>query len=766
MLLEIASVSLIWDKVPEEFKKWLEEQGKKTGQDLGLKLWEKFTFHQAEQDYREKLAKLYGFTRILGNSEPTPLEGIFTDLYILDKPLAMRRYSLDDLRASDEKLYGHNVQRCEGIEVVKQKNNDRLFILGKPGAGKTTFLKYITLQAVKGELLQTPIFVSLYDWSTSNKTLMEFIVEQFAICNLPKADSFIEYLLEKGKAILLLDGLDEVNNEHNQKVIKEVKNFCRKYDKTQCLITCRVASRDDSFIEVQFKYMEVADFTDAQIETFVKKWFAKEPIKCEKFLTEFKQEQYRGLRELASSPLLLGMLCLAFADSMEFTTRRVDIYEDAIDALLRKWDSSRSISRDVIYHGLNHQLKKRLFTNIAYKTFSTNQYLIEEPKLVADLTVCLKQLPNPNNQECDGEVVLKAIEAQHGIFIERAQKIHSFAHLTFQEYFAACAIKGNLNYQKELMKHITDPRWREVFLLTASLLDDADDFFDLFRNAIDNLIESDNQLMGLLNWTNKKALQNNSSYKKSVVRTFYISIDFDSRVACNIKKITKGVACDIFQVYLESESYIFNLTDNIAPAIISSIGLNLGLDLKVGSYDYPPNLRECSNAIELATKLINCKNMGRDYLMAIALRTILRFDDDFGESHKEEMDDGSFVICEYSYEDFVSENHRTTFNFFEDSIQQINKWGFTELAQQLIKLMPLFPSNNASRKQWHDFSIRLRHILQSQCDMGNQWSFTDTQMCLLFNYFDTNKLLLDCLKLATVSDREAIKNSLFLPPNQ
>ena len=33
--------------------------------------------------------------------------------------------------------------------------------------------------------------------------------------------------------------------------------------------------------------------------------------------------------------------------------------------------------------------------------------------------------------------VLKAIEAQHGIFSQRAQRIYSFAHLTFQEYFTA-----------------------------------------------------------------------------------------------------------------------------------------------------------------------------------------------------------------------------------------------------------------------------------------------------------------------------------------
>jgi hypothetical protein len=52
-------------------------------------------------------------------SEPTPLEGIFTDLYILDKPLAMRRFNRDDLLASDEKLYGHNIKHEEGIAVVK-----------------------------------------------------------------------------------------------------------------------------------------------------------------------------------------------------------------------------------------------------------------------------------------------------------------------------------------------------------------------------------------------------------------------------------------------------------------------------------------------------------------------------------------------------------------------------------------------------------------------------------------------------------------------
>ena len=43
----------------------------------------------------------------------------------------------------------------------------------------------------------------------------------------------------------------------------------------------------------------------------------------------------------------------------------------------------------------------------------------------------------------DSEVVLKALEAQHGLLVERARGIYSFSHLTFQEYFTAREVVNN-----------------------------------------------------------------------------------------------------------------------------------------------------------------------------------------------------------------------------------------------------------------------------------------------------------------------------------
>ncbi|MDD5215006.1 MAG: NACHT domain-containing protein [Methylococcales bacterium] len=483
----------LWDKYGDTIVEWLQNKAKEKGSEFAKEHWEKFQWQKAEQRYKEKSLKLYGTTRVLGNPEPTELEGIFTDLYILNKPLAARRYSIDQLHEADNhKLHGEELERHNGVALVQEETSHRLFILGKPGAGKTTFMKYINLQAVQGKIEKTPIFITLREWTDTKKSLMEFITEQFAICSFPDAALFIEYLLEQGNAIVLFDGLDEVNKEHNPRISKEIQNFCKRYDKSQCLITCRIAATDYSFDG--FHYVEVADFTPEQIEVFVSKWFKAEPKKGELFSQELKKAQHRGLCELAQSPLLLGMLCLAFADTMEFPSRRAELYEDAIDALLRKWDTSRSIQRGEIYKNLSHKLKKQLFAAIAHKTFTDNHYLIPEKELSGYLEWGLKKLPQTDTAP-DGKLVLKAIEAQHGIFIERAQKIYSFADLIFQEYFSALYIAEKLDRQKQLLQHMIEPRWREVILLTASLLPDGDDFFSIFQTAIDDLIKNDEQLV-------------------------------------------------------------------------------------------------------------------------------------------------------------------------------------------------------------------------------------------------------------------------------
>jgi predicted NACHT family NTPase len=91
------------------------------------------------------------------------------------------------------------------------------------------------------------------------------------------------------------------------------------------------------------------------------------------------------------------------------------------------------------------------------------EYFIPQQRLVGLIESYLQGVPGI--AEPDGAYVLAAMEAQHGLLVERAKNIHSFSHLTLQEYFTAHYIVANeaRGSLPRLMAHVGDDRWREVF---------------------------------------------------------------------------------------------------------------------------------------------------------------------------------------------------------------------------------------------------------------------------------------------------------------
>jgi len=134
--------------------------------------------------------------------------------------------------------------------------------------------------------------------------------------------------------------------------------------------------------------------------------------------------------------------------------------------MLKKWDETRGIKRDEVYRFFNLCRQKHLLAFVAAITFERGDYFFEKntvQQLIADYLANLRDATSdPVNFESDSEVVLKAIEAQHGLLVKRARGIYSFYHLTFQEYFTAREIVNNSAPQamEKLVRHLTEKRWR------------------------------------------------------------------------------------------------------------------------------------------------------------------------------------------------------------------------------------------------------------------------------------------------------------------
>jgi len=135
---------------------------------------------------------------------------------------------------------------------------------------------------------------------------------------------------------------------------------------------------------------------------------------------------------------------------------------------------------------------------------------------------------DPDALRLDSEVVLKAIEHHHGLLVERARNIYSFSHLTFQEYFTAREIERERQLEI-LVQNIANPRWKEVFYLTAEMLRRSDDFLKLMKSRIDGMLTGDEKLQTFLAWANEKTNSVQFNYKTVAVRAFYAYVEFHAR---------------------------------------------------------------------------------------------------------------------------------------------------------------------------------------------------------------------------------------------
>ena len=439
--------------------------------------WTELKWDDAENIYRQKLLALVRTTKVLGHPTAIEIDKIYTDAYVFDKLSAIRRYS-DSLDEDEIDVHA----RLDDRERVQAKSlilgGKNTFILGRPGAGKTTLLKYLAMSSCKGLIARTPVLVPLKDWSDSALSLMAYVCKQFDICGFPDANLFLEAMFRAGKALVLFDGLDEVNEWHEKRnqVIKEIVNFSDKYSKNQYCLTCRTAATDYSFDS--FQYVEVADFNSAQQEQFASQWYGKSSPTLKRFIDAWRDPRNSGFRDLGRTPLLLTLLCLAFDETHSFPKRQIDLYQEAINALLKKWDASRLIIRDDFYHQLSHGQRVQLLETIAADFYFNSKTVFRRAELA---TVCVKfvnSLPGTDaSSVIDGGEIVRQIEAQHGLIIERAHGLHTFSHLTIQEYFTASFISRNQNsvLQRQIVKSaLHDQKWREVMLYTISLLPQAD----------------------------------------------------------------------------------------------------------------------------------------------------------------------------------------------------------------------------------------------------------------------------------------------------
>ena len=547
--------------------------------------------HKYDKNYRERHGQLKVFC--VGMREPISLDNVYVAVQFLNQHTASRYSSPEDVeqafRERNRRPFDSTSdERQDGTQVANSKQY--LMLLGGPGVGKSTFLRKVGLEALKGkngnfEHKCIPVFLELKRFTEAQIDIETLIAREFEICSYPHPELMTDAALKSGKLLILFDGLDEVPTSNVDNVIRKIADFVDLYSQNRFIASCRIAAYKGGF--TRFTEVEMADFDDPQIQTYIKNWFDSTPDPnlhqldesmqtADRCWTMLNASEHSATKELAQNPLLLTLLCMVYDNSQNFQRNRASLYEDALNIFLREWLAEKRVRRDdSVSQYLDIADEKRMLSEIAAKNFETNRLFFNKDELITQIRKFGEGNAN-TPQTFNAPKILDTILIDQGLFVERVRDSYSFSHLTFQEYLTANYIVRDTRSIKGLTKkHLHNKQWREVFLLTSGLMHEADDLLKAMEVKAAKVIDTPG-LKALFRWAKRITDTTDNQYSGLTKRAFVLDQYFSLWWSNTIEEEVKNhVKYDLyFYRYLN-----LDLHQNVY--LIPNFGLHLGLYLNL-----------------------------------------------------------------------------------------------------------------------------------------------------------------------------------------
>ncbi len=449
----------------------------------------------------------------MGTAENVPMKLALLDLYV---PLKARRevpkgetwersLKLAGRQAADDSPEALQAMRLGEpeplLDILREK--DGVIILGDPGAGKTTFLKFLALELAHGQGAELgldgrlPILLPLAAYANAlaarNIRLDEFIGGYFDDigCDFPLGPMLGE-ALAAGKALLLLDGLDEVKDlALRNTVVERVTDFYSDHRKgNKFVLTSRVVGyRAVRAVADGLVECTLVDFDDDEIAEFIAHWTGalEKQAQGDTLVARRDAEQERrellaamqtneGVRRLAANQLLLTILALMKRKGVTLPERRVQLYDQYVRTLVSTWNRARSLGGRAVGRDLDEVQITRVLAPLALWMHQVNPGvgLVKRPDLHRKLEEIFTSRSAPDPQAASVQF-LADVREHAALLLERGAEEYGFIHLTFEEYLAAMALAFMAQGQPQpvvdaLAPHIGEQAWREVTLLAVSYL--------------------------------------------------------------------------------------------------------------------------------------------------------------------------------------------------------------------------------------------------------------------------------------------------------
>lgn len=326
--------------------------------------------------------------------------------------------------------------------------HERVFLRGLAGSGKTTLVQWLAVTAARQDttaglphLLGRVPFVLPLRTLTRRGGELPLPADFLASTGCPLAGAqppgWIERVLAAGRALLLLDGIDEVPEGEREHTRRWMRDQLTAFPDNLWLITSRpTAVREDWLAADHFTELSLSSMRNAEVAAFVHRWHTAadaEPTLEAALLESLRSKPDLGL--LATNPLMCGLICALHRERRGHLPRsRKALYDAALTMLLYR----RDLERDVYAAGghpveLDDESQTALLQKLAYWLIRNGRSELDQADAVKLLGRVLPSMPHVAEQGAADEI-FRHLLLRSGLLREPGPRTVDFIHRTFQDY--------------------------------------------------------------------------------------------------------------------------------------------------------------------------------------------------------------------------------------------------------------------------------------------------------------------------------------------
>jgi hypothetical protein len=399
-------------------------------------------------------------------------------------------------------------------------------ILAGAGMGKSTLLRFLALDLLSDaprfsalgivHKNRFPVWIPFGFWTAliANDSAVAHSIEDVVQRWLHHlaCDALwpsVKAAMNDERLLLLIDGLDEYRSEAAAGVaVRQLQVFV-DYRECPAIATSRPLGfqRLPAF-SMEWERGTLADLTREQQKHFLSAWTTfwltnsgstesgtalPDRIASEAERFDLEVQQSSGLRELAGTPLLLGIVVYLRNSNLPLPQNRFQAYRRIVDHLITDHPRARQRAASLTISASEFTLDdlRKILAALAFSiTVHNPEGVIERADAVKVVSDFLSDSElgfgySPSLARQAAENVIVQGEMSLGIIVERAPSLCAFLHRAFQEHLCATHI-ASLRFEEQLQQlesHGADQQWREIILGLTYLTTRAQDVRDIVKRA-------------------------------------------------------------------------------------------------------------------------------------------------------------------------------------------------------------------------------------------------------------------------------------------